>query len=227
GEWERAKGEARLLDSTVGSVVPLLPVSPARTKSELKASVERLFDEGAAGGGHDAEIESSTGVRIIAAKNVTVERPKRSRKKRQAVTDAGGSSHPPKKLRGDYGTFDEAATSGKSPSVLKELLASSMLNVEAGVAAMTTLPMVTSSVSATPEHESGVLAVSITGLNLCTIGASERSAMVPLVMTEAVTTSRAVNAPSVPELSTKVPTLVHASMFHDSDSMETVKVDTA
>ncbi|GJZ48814.1 hypothetical protein Tco_0603004 [Tanacetum coccineum] len=40
-------------------------------------------------------------------------------------------------------------------------------------ATVATLPMVTSSVSATPEHESGVLADSITGLNLRTIGASE------------------------------------------------------
>ncbi|GJX35720.1 hypothetical protein Tco_0247277 [Tanacetum coccineum] len=229
GERERAEGEARLLDSTVGRV-----------------------EDSAAGGGHGAEIESSTGVRIIAAENVTAERPKRPCKKRQAATDAGGSSYPPKKLRGDYGTSGATATSGKSPSVLKELLASSMLNVEAGVAAMVTLPLVTSSVSATPEHESGVLADSITGLNLCTIGASERfvissdsshnsstndfgaevysiirSSMVPLVMTKAVTTSRAVNAPSVSESSTKVPTPVHASMFHDSDSTETVKVDTA
>ncbi|GKG51399.1 hypothetical protein Tco_0541783, partial [Tanacetum coccineum] len=80
-------------------------------------------------------------------------------------------------------------------SVLKELLASSMLNVEAGVVAVAILPMVTSSVSPIPEHESGVPADSITGLNLCTIGASERSAVVPPVMTEAVTTSCVVNAP--------------------------------
>ncbi|GJW92624.1 hypothetical protein Tco_0170177, partial [Tanacetum coccineum] len=107
-ERECAEGEVRLLDSTVGRVVPLLPVSPARAESEWEASVERLFDEGgsknqgdsAAGGGHDAEIESSTGVRIIDAENVTAERPKRPRKKRQDASDTGGSSHPPKKLRG-------------------------------------------------------------------------------------------------------------------------------
>ncbi|GKD49675.1 hypothetical protein Tco_1278651, partial [Tanacetum coccineum] len=101
-------------------------------------------------------------------------RPKRPRKKRQAVTDASGSSHPPKKLRGDHGTFSGAAIGSKSPSVLKELLASSILNVEAGIEAVATLPLVTSFVSATSEHESGALADSITMLNLRTIGPSER-----------------------------------------------------
>ncbi|GJX00006.1 hypothetical protein Tco_0183919 [Tanacetum coccineum] len=192
------------------------------------------------------------GVRIVAKENVVIEKPKRPRKKRKAVTNTGGSSHPPKKLRGDYGTSDAAATSDKSPSVLKELLASSMLNVEADVAAVATLPMVTSSVSASPKHESGVPADSITRLNLRTIGASKRfvisldsshhssknasgakansvirSVVVPPVVTEAVTISRAVNAPSVPKSSTKVSTMVHASMFHDSDSTKTVKADTA
>ncbi|GKD91141.1 hypothetical protein Tco_1366648, partial [Tanacetum coccineum] len=261
-EQERAEGEERLLDSTVGRVVPLLPVSPARAESELEASMERLFDEGgsadqgdsAAGGGHDAEIELSMGVRIIAAENVTAERPKRPRNKRQAATDAGGSSHPPKKLRGDYGTSGEAATSGKSPSVLKELLASSMLNVEAGVAAVATLPMVTSSVSATLEHKSGPPTDSITELNLPTLRPTERfvissdsshhfstnaaevgidsfvrSVTPPPVMTEGVITTNVASIPTAPSLktSTKVVTPVHALMFHDSDSTGMVKPDVA
>ncbi|GKG12983.1 hypothetical protein Tco_0349943, partial [Tanacetum coccineum] len=37
-------------------------------------------------------------VEDIAAENVTAENPKRQRKKRPAVADASGSSHPPKKL---------------------------------------------------------------------------------------------------------------------------------
>ncbi|GJR92788.1 hypothetical protein Tco_0264962, partial [Tanacetum coccineum] len=95
---------------------------------------------------------------------------------------------------------------------------------------------------------------SIIGLNLRTIGASERfvisldsshhsstntsgsegdsiirSVVVPSVMTKAVVTSYAVNAPSVPvlETGTKITSLVHAFMFHDSDSTETVKADAA
>ncbi|GJS41734.1 hypothetical protein Tco_0566777 [Tanacetum coccineum] len=224
GEREHAEEEARLLDSAVGRVVPLLPVDPARAESELEASVERLFDEGgsanmgdsAAGGGHDAETESVTGVRIIAAEN--------------------------------------AATSGKSLYVFKELVASSMLNVEAGVAVVATLPMVNSSVSATPEHESGPPADSITGLNLRTLGPTERfvisshssnhsstnateagidsfvrSVTPPPVMTKAVITTNVASIPSAPapETGTKVITLVYDSMFHDSDSTGTVKPDAA
>ncbi|GKB75254.1 hypothetical protein Tco_0942149, partial [Tanacetum coccineum] len=229
GEQECAEEEARLLDSTVGRVVPLLPVTPAHAKSEL---------------------EATTGVRITPAENVTAERPKHPRKKRQAATDAGGSSYPPKKLRGDYGTFGEAATSDKSLSVLKELLASSMLNVEAGVATVATLSMVTSSVSATPGHENGPPTDSIIGLNLRTLGPIERfvissdsshhsstntteagidsfvrSVTPPPVMTEAVITTNVASTPSAPalETGTKVVTPIHASMFHDSDSTGTVK----
>ncbi|GJW63605.1 hypothetical protein Tco_0115489 [Tanacetum coccineum] len=232
GERERAEVEAKLLDSTVGRVVPLLLVAPARVDSELEASVDR----------------------IIADENVVAEKPKRPPKKRQAVADASGSSHPPKKLRGDHRTSSGAATGGKSLSIHKELLVSNMLNVESGVEAVATLPLVTSSVSVTPEHESGVPTDSITGLNLRTIGASERFVIssdsshhsstnasgakadsviryvvVPPVITEVVITSHAVNAPFVlvSETGTKIPSPVHASMFHDSDSTEIVKSDTA
>nr|GEW30043.1 hypothetical protein [Tanacetum cinerariifolium] len=260
GELERAEEETRLLDSTVGRVVPLLPVPLARAECELEASVERLFDEGgstnqgdsAVGGGQDVGTGLVMGVKIIVAKNVTAEKPKRPRKKRHAVTDASGSSHPPKKLKGDYGTFGEVATSGMSPSVIKELLASNMLNVEVGVVALVTLPMVTSSISAMPKHESGAPVDFIIGPNLRTIGASERfiifsdsshhsgtnasgteddsiirSVVIPLVMTEAVVTSHAVSVMSVSKTGTKVTSPVHASMFHDSDFMESVKADVA
>nr|GEW01387.1 hypothetical protein [Tanacetum cinerariifolium] len=201
-------------------------------ESELKASVERLFDEGGSAdqgdsttwGGQGTGTMVVKGVKIIAAEDVTAKKPKHPSKKRQAVTDASGSSNSPKKLRGNYGTSSGVATSGKSPSVLIELLASSMLNVEGGVTAMATLPMVTSSVSAIPEHKSGTLVDSITGMNLRTIGASQRffisldssyhsganasgaeddsiirSAAVPPVMTNAVVTSHAATAPSVLE----------------------------
>ncbi|GKB93981.1 hypothetical protein Tco_0980118 [Tanacetum coccineum] len=231
-ERERAEGEARLLDSTVGRVVPLLQVALARAESELEASMAKLFGEGgsadqedsAAGGGQDAGTKLVSGVKIIADETVVAEKPKRPRKKRQVVTDASGSSHPLKKLKGDHRTSSGAAIGGKSPSVLKELLASSMLNVEAGVAVVATLPLVTSSVSATPEHESGTHADSITRLNPYTIGASERYVVVPPVMTKVVVTSYAVITGGT---GTKVTTPVHASMFHDSDSTKTVKADAA
>nr|GEV69548.1 hypothetical protein [Tanacetum cinerariifolium] len=242
-EREHFEGEPKLLNSTIGHVVPLLPVAPAHAESELKTSVDKLFDEGGSAdqgysavcGGQDVETELVTGVKIIVDENVVAERPKRIRKKRSAVTDASGSSHPPKKLRGDYGTSSGAATGGKSPSVLKEFLASSILNVKVGVVDVATLPLVTSSVSAMLEHKSGAPTDSITGLNLRTVGASERLVIssdsshysstnafgsegnsiimfdvVPPVMTEAVVTSHAVNAPSilVSKMGTKITSLV-------------------
>ncbi|GKG35581.1 hypothetical protein Tco_0440735, partial [Tanacetum coccineum] len=78
GERERVEEEARLLDSTVGRVVPLLSVAPARADSELEASVDRLFDEGgsvdqgdsAAGGGQETEIKIVMGIRFVADENV-------------------------------------------------------------------------------------------------------------------------------------------------------------
>ncbi|GKC48639.1 hypothetical protein Tco_1071384 [Tanacetum coccineum] len=112
---------------------------------------------------------------------MVVKKPTRHRKKRPAATDASGSTHPPKKLREDYGTSSGAATGGKSPYVIKELLERSVLNAEIGVAAIETLPFVTSSVSATPEREVGDFTNVITGPNLRTIGPSESAASAPSI----------------------------------------------
>ncbi|GKB89160.1 hypothetical protein Tco_0961432 [Tanacetum coccineum] len=199
GERERAEGEARLLETTVGRVVPLLPVAPARAESELDASVDKLFDESggadqgdsATGGGQETEADIVAGVRFVDAENVAVKKPKRPRKKRQV---------------------------GPLVLVNPPLF---------GVEAVATLPFVTSSISATPEHESGVPADSITGLNLRTVGAFARSVVVPPMMTEAVTTTHVATIPSVmaPESGTKAATPVHASMFHDSESTGTARPD--
>nr|GFB41211.1 hypothetical protein [Tanacetum cinerariifolium] len=48
-EQERKDDEPRLLETTIGRIVPLLPVSPDRGESELDASVDKLFDEGGSG----------------------------------------------------------------------------------------------------------------------------------------------------------------------------------
>ncbi|GKB56514.1 hypothetical protein Tco_0912700, partial [Tanacetum coccineum] len=261
-EREHAKGERKLLDSTVGCVVPLLPVAPAHTKGGLEASVDKLFNEGgsadqrdsAVDGGHDVEIETVMKVKDIVAETVNAEKPKHQRKKRPSAVGVSGSSLPPKKLRGDHRTSSGVATGGKSSSVLKELLARSILNVEVGVEAVATLPLITSSVSIMLEHEGGDPTDSVTRANIRTIGPSERfiissysshysstnaskaevnsiirSAFLPPVMTEAVVTSHAVSAPSIliPETGTKITSPVYASMFHDSDSMETVRPNVA
>ncbi|GJT79288.1 gypsy type transposase [Tanacetum coccineum] len=258
-EREHVEGERKLLESTIGRMVLLLSVAPARFESKLEVSVDKLFDEGgsadqrdsAAGSGHDAKIELVAVAEDVVV--ITAERPRRQRKKRPAVTDASGSSHPPKKLSGDHGISSRAATGSKSPSVLKELLASNILNVEVGVEAVATLPLITSSISATLEREGGDTD-SVTGTNLRTIGLSERfvissdsshrsstnaaeaevdsfirSVGPPPVMTEVVITTSVASAPSipVPKTGTKVISLVHAFMFHDSDSTGTVRPDVA
>nr|GEX54320.1 hypothetical protein [Tanacetum cinerariifolium] len=46
GERQRDEDEPKLLETTVGRVVPLLPVAPDRSSGELEASVNKLFDEG-------------------------------------------------------------------------------------------------------------------------------------------------------------------------------------
>ncbi|GJY39694.1 hypothetical protein Tco_0426058 [Tanacetum coccineum] len=60
GEREGAEGEARLLKATVGRMVLLLPVAPARAESELDASLDKLFDES---GGADQGDSATGGVR--------------------------------------------------------------------------------------------------------------------------------------------------------------------
>ncbi|GJU41578.1 hypothetical protein Tco_1194535 [Tanacetum coccineum] len=85
GEWECAEEEARLLDSTIGRVVPLLPIALDCADSELEASLEKFFDESggadqgdyAAGGGQEIEDEIVAGVRFVDEKNVVAEKLKR------------------------------------------------------------------------------------------------------------------------------------------------------
>ncbi|GKA73280.1 hypothetical protein Tco_0779496 [Tanacetum coccineum] len=221
GEWERAEKEARLLDSIVRRVVLLLPIASARPDSELEASIDMLFDEGgsadqtnsAGGGGQETETEIVMSIRFVADENVVTEKPKRPRKKRQGVTNASGSSDPPKKLRGDHETSSRAATGVNLHPSLRSCWRAACLMLKL----VSRLWFVISSDSShhfatnasRPEDDSII-----------------RSAAIPPVITEAVVTSHAVNIPLVPEMGIKVNPPVHASMFHDFDSTETVKADT-
>ncbi|GJS98238.1 hypothetical protein Tco_0819408 [Tanacetum coccineum] len=85
GERQRAEDEPRLLDTTVGRVVPLLPIALARAKSELDASVDKLFDEGVSEAA-ETVVEDAAPVQ-----------PRRQRKRKTIVSNAGGPSHPSKK----------------------------------------------------------------------------------------------------------------------------------
>ncbi|GJW61661.1 hypothetical protein Tco_0110996, partial [Tanacetum coccineum] len=80
--------------------------------------------------------------------------PRHQGKRKSMVVDAGGASHPPKKLIEDHGTPGGISVGGKSHFAIKRLLARAMLNAEVGVAAIPTLPFVTAFVSSTSEHSS-------------------------------------------------------------------------
>ncbi|GJX99856.1 hypothetical protein Tco_0356875 [Tanacetum coccineum] len=152
---ERARVENEIPIVTVAKhrTVTLLPTSVPRSSGELSASVEREF----AG---DASIGDGVD-----------QGPKHSKKKR-VIYDSEGlpvASHPPKKLRADYGDTGGSATGGKSLSALNRLLQTSRLTVEQGVPALPTLPFITSFVTASPLEEGGDRTNSVTGPSLRTI----------------------------------------------------------
>ncbi|GKD78098.1 hypothetical protein Tco_1340719 [Tanacetum coccineum] len=164
GKRQRAGGEPRLLETTIGRVVSLLPVAPARSSSDLEASVEKLFDLGGV---------FSKGTEAI-AKDVAPLQPRRPKKRKTALVDSGEPSHPAKKLREDYGTPSGASIGGKSRSAVQQLLDGAIQNAEVRGEPVLTLPFVTSSISATPEGEDGGPTDPTVGLNLRTIGAPQR-----------------------------------------------------
>nr|GEW34185.1 hypothetical protein [Tanacetum cinerariifolium] len=119
-ERQHAKDKPRLLETTVGRVVLLLPVAPARASSELEASVDKLFDEGVGGGqveygdsaggedGQGADIQSVIVTTNTIVEDVALLQPRRQRKRKIGVADASGPSHPLKKLKEDYGALGGA-----------------------------------------------------------------------------------------------------------------------
>ncbi|GKA29266.1 hypothetical protein Tco_0715511 [Tanacetum coccineum] len=132
GERQRAEGKPKLLDTTVGRVVLILPVAPARALSELEASVEKLFDEGGSSS-HTERGDSVSGGHGVDILQVSVTA----------------------KLKEDHGTSTGPSVASKSKSALQRLLTRAVLNLEVGVATLPTLPFITSSVSVTPEREDG------------------------------------------------------------------------
>ncbi|GJU13656.1 hypothetical protein Tco_1136052 [Tanacetum coccineum] len=146
GERQRAEEEPKLLDTTVGHVVPLLPIAPARVKSELEASLDKLLMRVAVLVNEAAE---------TVAKDAAPVQPKHQKKQKTVIVDAGGPLHPTKRLRDDHGTPGGPTVGGKSQSTVQCLLAKAVQNAEVRGEAMPTLPFVTSSISTTPEYEGG------------------------------------------------------------------------
>nr|GEY27166.1 hypothetical protein [Tanacetum cinerariifolium] len=173
-ERQRAEDEPRVLESTVRRVVPLLPIALARASSELEASVDRLFDEGASRDGQDADVQPVAVTTNTIVDDVAPLQPRRQKKRKTDVADAGGPSHPPKKLREDFGALGGISTADKSMAAVQSLFSEAMLEAEARGEPVPTFPFVTSSLSATPEREDRSPADSVTGPNLLTIGAPQR-----------------------------------------------------
>ncbi|GJT95423.1 hypothetical protein Tco_1090941 [Tanacetum coccineum] len=185
-ERERTENERPIVTVAKHRTVTLLPTLVPRPSGDLSASIEREFVEDAGGsGGGDQEV-ASVGSHgnlepiVPTTDNVVAETeasgPKRSRKKRvtRESESALAASHPPKKLRADYGTTGGFAVGGKSPSVLNRLLQDSRLMVEQGIPTLPTLPFITSSVTASPLEEGGDHTDSVTGPSLRTVGPSAR-----------------------------------------------------
>ncbi|GKA83056.1 hypothetical protein Tco_0789804 [Tanacetum coccineum] len=158
-EREHAEGEAKLLETIVGHTVSLLLIVLAHAEEELEASIDRIFSEDVSREQADsakvgtAAIEQTVTAADTVVENVAIKKTKRQKKKRYAATDAGEASHPAKKLRSDHGTVSRSTTGGKSPSVLKRLLVSVVLNAKVGIAVVPILPFITTSISTTPKHD--------------------------------------------------------------------------
>ncbi|GJW57450.1 hypothetical protein Tco_0104181 [Tanacetum coccineum] len=113
-EREQKDDEPLLLQTTIGRTVPLLLVAPDQAESELEASVDKLFDEGGSGdqteqggfasSGRGVDIQLVSDAKDTVAEDAAHLQPKRQRKRKTVVVDAGESSHPPKRLREDHET---------------------------------------------------------------------------------------------------------------------------
>nr|GFA48456.1 hypothetical protein [Tanacetum cinerariifolium] len=203
---ERVEEEAKLLDSTIGRVVPLLPVALARAKSKLEASVEKLFDECgsteqgdfAAGGGHDAEIELITTVKDTAAGNVTVER-----LKSLAM------------LTLPFVTSLVSATPEPEGDALLDSVSGGNLCTISSAARFV--------ISSDSSHHSS------TNASGAEVDSVIRSDVPPPVTTDAVITTSAANVPpvSVLRVADKVTPQVQQSIFHESTSADTIRPDDA
>ncbi|GJW03179.1 hypothetical protein Tco_1562035, partial [Tanacetum coccineum] len=123
-ERARAENEWPIVTVAKHHTVTLLPTSVVRSFKELSASVEIEFvRDASAGGGRDDGVAFIGGQDAVApivpiTGNVETEilGPKRAKKKRvtRGSERTPSASHPPKRLRSDYGTTGGSVTGGPS-----------------------------------------------------------------------------------------------------------------
>nr|GFA12686.1 hypothetical protein [Tanacetum cinerariifolium] len=132
---KRDEGEPKLLETTIGHVVSLLPVAPDRSSGDLEACVDKLFNKG--GSGEQANQGDSTGgghgvgVQLVDTK----------------VVDAVEPSHLAKKLRGDY----------RAPGVLA-IGGDNIAEAKVDYVARTSMPIMTNATTATPTADPAAIA---------------------------------------------------------------------
>ncbi|GJV24167.1 gypsy type transposase [Tanacetum coccineum] len=252
-ERARAENERPIVTMAKHCTVTLLPTSVVRSSGELSASVKREFvGDASVGDGGDQGFTSIGGqdnveptVPVTEHVETEIPRPKCSKKKRvtRGSEKMPAASHPPKRLRADYGTTGGSATGGKSPSVLNRLLQDSRLMVEHGVLALPTLPFITSSVIASPLEEGGDRTDSVTGPSLQTVCPSARVVVLSdsshhsgakstdpevnslvrsaaPVMTKATTVATVATTVAIPADVSKDKSAPHPSIFGSSSSSE-------
>ncbi|GJW36912.1 hypothetical protein Tco_0059832 [Tanacetum coccineum] len=167
GERQRGEDEPKLLDTTVGRVVSLLPVALARGESELKDSVDRLFDEE----GNDGPAEqgdSATGGQGVGI---------------QPVSEAAETNIEDVVLRRQ----EKTSVAGKSMSVIQRLLVRAVQNVAVRGEPIPSLPFITSYVSTTPECEDERHTDTLAGANLQIVTAPQRSSAPAMTTATTVT----------------------------------------
>ncbi|GKC23354.1 hypothetical protein Tco_1025504, partial [Tanacetum coccineum] len=119
-ERARAENERPIVTVAKHQTVTLLPTSVVRSSGELSASVEREFvGDASVGDGGDQGFDSIGGqdnveptVPVTEPVETEIPGPKRSKKKRvtRGSERMSVASHPPKRLRADYGTTGGSAT---------------------------------------------------------------------------------------------------------------------
>nr|GEX89188.1 hypothetical protein [Tanacetum cinerariifolium] len=173
-----------------------------RQHGKLKASVDKLFDEGGSGEqveqGHFASGGKGAGVKPIGvaeelvAEDVAPLQPRCQKKRKTIVAGAGEPSYPLKKLREDHRTLSGASIGGKSRFAVQGLLVGAAFNAKVRGGPIPTLPFVTYSISATPDREGEGHTDSVTELNLRTVSAPPSATIITAATTVTLTVDPAV-----------------------------------
>nr|GEV51931.1 hypothetical protein [Tanacetum cinerariifolium] len=167
GKRQRDEDEPKLLETIIRRVVLLLPVAPDRFSGELKASVEKLFDEGGSGkqakqgdsasGGRGVVTQLVDVVAETVVEDVAPVQLKRQKKRKTKVGDVGEPSHPAKKLRDDYGAPGGPTVSEREGGDHAELLVGANLHT-IGAPQRTSMPIITSATTTTPTIDHATIA---------------------------------------------------------------------